>query len=75
MTHPQERGSTPQAPIAGRIQLSGALILLGLLAELASLHWSHPISFLAFLALGGLFILGGMLLFLFSLVSKEGPPL
>jgi hypothetical protein len=62
---------TRATAIKKRLQVSGILILLGLLAELASLFWSHPTSFLAFLFLGGSLLLGGMLFFLYSLVAGD----
>ena len=45
-----------------RLRISGVLILTGLLAELGSLLWSHPTSFVAFLLLSGSLLLSGMLL-------------
>jgi len=52
-----------------RLRISGILVLLGLLTELLSLLWSHPASFLAFILIGGSFLLSGMLFFLYSLVA------
>ena len=54
-----------------RIQISGILILLGLLIELGSLFYSRPTAFLIFMFLGGLCLAGGILLFLYSLVAPR----
>jgi hypothetical protein len=54
-----------------RLRISGVLVLAGLLIELATLLWSHPTSFLAFLLVGGSLLGAGMLFFLYSLVSKS----
>ncbi|MCI0412737.1 hypothetical protein L0222_08035 [bacterium] len=54
-----------------RIQISGILILIGLLIELISLHWSHPTAFLLFAIVGGLFLLTGILFYLYSLVTQR----
>ena len=52
-----------------RLRLSGGLITLGLLVQALSLLWNHPLSFIAFIALGGLLVAGGILLYLFILVN------
>jgi hypothetical protein len=53
-------------------RLSGVLLIVGLCIEAISLHWIHPIAFLAFFVIGGTFLGAGVLLFLYSLVSR--PP-
>jgi len=57
--------------MAKRLRISGILVLIGLLTELLSLLWSQPASFLAFLLIGGPFLLSGMLFFLYSLVAMD----
>jgi hypothetical protein len=52
-----------------RLRLAGTLIVLGLLIELASLLWSHPLAFIVFIAAGGLLIGVGIVIYLYSLVS------
>jgi hypothetical protein len=60
-------------PLERRLQLSGTLLILGLLVEALCLFWTRPIAFVLFLGLGG-FLLGlGILLYLFSLVSRNVP--
>src|SRR5690349_2872485 len=58
-------------PIEKRIRVSGLLVATGLLILLVSLLWSHPLAFLAYLVLGCPLMVGGALLYLYSLVSKD----
>jgi hypothetical protein len=51
------------------IQLTGALLIIGLLVEAACLLWARPITFVIFVVVGGFFLLAGVTVFLFSLVS------
>ena len=60
-----------RAGFAGRLQVSGLLIAAGLGVELATLFWNHPLSFLLFLFPGTLLIGAGMLLYLWSVVSRS----
>ena len=60
---------TQANPINARLRLSGSLIALGLLVEALSLLWNHPLSFIAFVTLGGLLVAGGIVLYLFTLVN------
>ena len=53
-----------------RIRVAAGLVLAGLIVELIALRWSHPAAFLAY-AMWGIPLVGaGVLLFLYSLVSK-----
>jgi hypothetical protein len=54
-----------------RLQISGILILIGLLIELGSLGWSHPTAFLLFVLAGGFFLVIGIFLYLHSLVTQR----
>jgi len=58
--------------IEKRIRWAGFLISSGLLVQLATLMWTHPLSFMAFLLVGCPLMLSGVLLFLYSLVSDSG---
>jgi hypothetical protein len=51
-----------------KLQISGALVILGLLVEAVCLIWSRPIAFVVFAGLGGFLIAAGVLFFLYSLV-------
>ena len=59
-----------RAGFAGRLRLSGLLIALGLGVELATLFWNHPLSLFLFLGLGTLLVGAGMLLYLWSVVTR-----
>jgi uncharacterized membrane protein len=52
-----------------RLKLAGVLIAAGLVLEVATLYWSHPITFVAFIFGGGALVGLGVLLYLYSLVS------
>jgi hypothetical protein len=51
-----------------RIQVAGIILIAGLLIEALCLIWARPISFVLFVAVGGLFLFAGVVVFLFSLV-------
>jgi hypothetical protein len=54
-----------------RIQVAGIILIAGLLIEALCLLWARPISFVIFVAVGGLFLFAGVVVFLFSLVSPR----
>ena len=56
-------------PIHSRLRLAGAFIILGLIVQALSLLWNHPLSFIAFVTLGGLLLAVGIVLYLLTLVS------
>jgi len=58
-------------PMERRLQFSGIFLILGLLVEALCLLWTRPIAFVLFLGVGGLLLGLGILVFLFSLVSKN----
>jgi hypothetical protein len=51
-----------------RRQVAGVFIVLGLVIEALCLIWSTPIAFVIFVAVGGLLLFVGIVLYLFSLV-------
>ena len=53
-----------------RLKLSSLLVSAGLVVEVATLFWSHPLTFVAFIALGGTLVGMGVLLYLYSIVSR-----
>jgi hypothetical protein len=57
--------------IEKRIQVAGIILIAGLLIEALCLLWARPISFVIFVAVGGLFLFAGVVVFLFSLVSSQ----
>jgi len=67
-----ETAATPKKRnefISRRLRLSGILIIVGLVVEGLSLIWNHPLSFVAFLGLGGLLLAAGIILYLWTLAS------
>jgi hypothetical protein len=60
-------------PLERRLQISGVLIILGLLVEALCLAWRGPLAFLVFLGLGGLLLFAGIIVYLYSLVSISHP--
>ncbi len=58
------------AYISKKLRIAGILIILGLIVEGFSLLWNHPLSFLAFLCIGGIFLVLGILVYLLALVSR-----
>jgi predicted membrane channel-forming protein YqfA (hemolysin III family) len=49
-------------------RLSGVLLIVGLCIEAISLFWVHPLAFLAFFVIGGVFLAAGVLLYLSSII-------
>lgn len=56
------------------LQISSALIILGLLVEIASLLWFHPLSFVLFAFISASLTGLGILVFLASLVFLPRVP-
>jgi hypothetical protein len=57
-----------------RIQIAGIVVIVGLIIEALCLLWARPISFVIFVAVGGLFLFAGVVVFLFSLASPPHVP-
>jgi hypothetical protein len=55
------------------LQVSSALVILGLLFEIVSLLWFHPLSFVLFAFVAAGFVGLGILVYLVSLVFVAGP--
>ena len=56
--------------IEKRIRWSGLLVVAGLLVQVLTLSWLHPLAFMAFLAIGCPLSLAGVLLYLYSLAAR-----
>jgi len=54
-----------------RIRCSGLLIVVGLVLQMLTLPWTHPLAFVCFLLVGCPLVAAGMLLFLYSIVSQD----
>ncbi len=57
--------------ISKRLRLGGIFIIAGMLVQGLSLVWNHPLSFLGFLAIGGLAVFIGIVVYLAALVSPR----
>jgi hypothetical protein len=65
---------TPMIPddfMYKRLRIAGILIAIGLIVEAFSLIWNHPLSFLAFLGIGGLLLFLGVAVYLTALVTPR----
>jgi hypothetical protein len=58
----------PGAPMENRLRIAGSLLIIGLLIEAICLLWARPIAFVLFVAIGGLFLFAGLVVYLLSLV-------
>lgn len=52
------------------LRISGILLMLGLIVEALTLCWNTAASFMTFMIVGGTLILGGVLTYLYSVVSE-----
>lgn len=69
---PIEPGARAQAEgqfVTRRLRLAGLFIIVGVLVQALSLFWNHPLSFMAFLGIGGLAVFVGIVIYLVALVS------
>lgn len=55
------------------LQIASALIIVGLLVEIASLLWFHPLAFVLFVFISASFTALGILAYLASLVFIAKP--
>jgi hypothetical protein len=61
-------------PLERRLQISGIILILGLLVEGLCLLGRGPIAFILFVGLGGLLFVAGVLGYLYSLVGVKVEP-
>jgi hypothetical protein len=61
-------------PLERRLQISGIILILGLLVEGLCLLGRGPIAFILFVGLGGLLFAAGVLGYLYSLVGVRVEP-
>ena len=59
------------SPFERKLQLSGIILILGLVAESLCLLGHGPIAFMLFVGLGGVLFAVGIFLYLYSLVSAN----
>ena len=55
---------------ASRLRLSGTLVILGLVVQLATLLEAHPYTFLSFLLVGTGLVLAGMIVFVWAWATQ-----
>ena len=55
--------------IERRIRWSGILVGAGLIVQMLTLLWTHPLAFIVFLLVGCPLVGAGILLYLYSIVS------
>jgi len=60
--------TTEQIGVSKKLRWAGIFVILSLAVQAGSLVVNHPLSFVVFLGLGGLLLLIGMVLYMFSLV-------
>jgi len=53
-----------------RLRISGVLLILGLIVEALTLCWNTAASFMSFMIFGGILLAGGVLSYLYFLVSE-----
>ena len=51
------------------LQISAALVILGLLVEALCMVWARPLGFVAFVSMSGPLILAGVAIYLYSIVA------
>ncbi|MGB2899752.1 MAG: hypothetical protein WBB89_10835 [Candidatus Acidiferrum sp.] len=61
-------------PLERKLQLSGIILILGLVIESLCLLGHGPIAFILFVGLGGILFAVGISLYLYSLPSAGGAP-
>lgn len=65
-------GKVTRTFIEDRIRWSGILIVAGLILQMLTLPWTHPLAFVCFLLVGCPLVAAGILIYLYSLAAP-GP--
>lgn len=61
-----------EAPLVEkRLRWAGLLIALGLVVQLLTFIWVHPLAFIAFAVIGCPLVAAGVLFYLYSVVSHQ----
>jgi hypothetical protein len=58
-------------PMQTSLRLAGVLLILGLAVDLGTLLWETPMAFLLFASVGGVLLVGGVAVYLYSLISPS----
>lgn len=59
------------APLEHSLAVSGRLVALGLIVQLVSFFWNHPLAFIAFAVAGGGLVGVGVALFSWTLFRQR----
>jgi hypothetical protein len=51
------------------LKIAGYILIGGMVVEAATLLWSHPLSFLINLGVGGFLVAAGVIIYLYTVVS------
>jgi predicted membrane channel-forming protein YqfA (hemolysin III family) len=62
-------GLRMKSGLINRIRISGYILIGGVVVAALSLIWTHPISFMLFILLGGILTAAGVILYLYNVVS------
>jgi hypothetical protein len=54
-----------------RIRWSGMLVVTGLVVQMLTLLWTHPLAFMCFILVGCPLVAAGILFYLYSLASHH----
>ena len=57
--------------IERRIRWSGMLVVTGLVVQMLTLLWTHPLAFMCFILVGCPLVAAGILYYLYSLASHH----
>jgi uncharacterized membrane protein len=57
--------------LEGALRIGGLLIAAGLIVQLASFFWNHPLAFIAFAAIGGGLTVVGALVYISAAVRAK----
>jgi predicted membrane channel-forming protein YqfA (hemolysin III family) len=52
------------------LKVAAILLVTGLAIEALTLLWNHPLAFVSFIVPGGVLILAGVLIYVWSLLSR-----
>jgi|GEM_PF-688227 len=65
---------TPIPASVKRVRFAAVLMFIGLLTELFSLFWHHPLAFVLFAGIGLFAMIVGLLVFLSTIFAPPVPP-
>lgn len=60
-------------PIERRIRWAGMLIVTGLVVQMITLLWTHPLAFMCFILVGCPLVAAGIVVYLYSLTAHHSP--